>query len=197
MRNTKYWFFSLMMAVAFSSCQKDYVPKPYSYFRIDLPEKKYKDFSPENAPYQFELPVYSLVTPYSGNDSARFWYNVVMPQLSATIHISYVPLGEDNLRKLLDETYELAYKHQVKASSIDEELIQKTEGRKYGIIYHIRGNAASPIQFFVTDSSSNFLRGALYFDNRPNIDSIAPVLDFVEKDVYRIIESLQWKNGLP
>lgn len=180
-----------------ASCHKDYVPKPYAYFRIDLPEKKYKEFSPEGTPYKFELPVYSLVAPYSGSDTVDYWYNVVMPQVSATIYISYAPVKGDNLRKLLDETYELAYKHQIKASSIDEEIIRNDADKKYGIIYHIRGNAASPVQFFLTDSSSNFLRGSLYFDNRPNIDSIAPVLEFVEKDIYHLIETMKWKDSRP
>lgn len=190
---TRTWFFIMLVSLLFlASCRKDYVPKPYAYFRIDLPEKVYKSFNPENCPYSFDLPNYALVSAYTENPEARCFYNIHFPLMQATVHVSYLSINEDDLRRLLNESYEFAYKHQVKASSIDEERLEDSSGQKYGIMYHIRGNAASPLQFFVTDSTNHFLRASLYFETRPNIDSIAPVLSFIEQDIYHLIESLKW-----
>ena len=55
------------------------------------------------------------------------------------------------------------------------------------------GDAASNVQFFLTDSSQHFLRGALYFFNPPNPDSIAPVLQFVRGDIDHIAQTLVWR----
>jgi hypothetical protein len=38
------------------------------------------------------------------------------------------------------------------------------------------------------------MRGALYFDVAMNPDSIAPVFDFVRKDILHIIETFQWSK---
>jgi hypothetical protein len=45
----------------------------------------------------------------------------------------------------------------------------------------------------LTDSTRNFLRGALYFETEPNKDSLAPVIDFFKKDMDQIINTLKWK----
>jgi hypothetical protein len=50
------------------------------------------------------------------------------------------------------------------------------------------------VQFFLTDSSRHYLRGALYFNEQPRLDSIQPVLDFVKKDIDVMIRSLRWTN---
>ncbi|NOZ45910.1 MAG: gliding motility lipoprotein GldD, partial [Chlorobi bacterium] len=63
----------------------------------------------------------------------------------------------------------------------------------YGILYDIKGNAASSINFFVTDSTQHFLRGALYFNSKPNKDSLAPVVDFIRKDIVHLMETFKWK----
>jgi gliding motility-associated lipoprotein GldD len=62
----------------------------------------------------------------------------------------------------------------------------------YGILYDIKGDAASNTQFFLTDSTHNFIRGALYFEVHPNKDSLAPVLEFINKDLVHLIETFEW-----
>ena len=63
----------------------------------------------------------------------------------------------------------------------------------YGVLYEIKGNAASSVQFYATDSTKHFLRGALYFNTVPNKDSLAPAIQFVEEDIIHLIETLSWK----
>ena len=92
----------------------------------------------------------------------------------------------------MEESRTLAYKHTIKADAIQEQVFMNPANRVYGLIYKIEGNAASPMQFFLTDSTSHFLRGALYIREVPNIDSLKPVIDFLEIDIIRLIETTSW-----
>lgn len=185
----------LITLIGFSSCRDAVIPRPYGYFRIDLPEQAYQQFSSKPCGFQFEYPDYGTILPYTGNQGNDCWYNFDMPEFSARLHLSYLPIDESRLRTYIEESHSLAYKHQVKASGIEEERIDRPEAGVHGIVYHIRGNAASPLQFFVTDSLQHFLRGSLYFQNRPNADSLAPVLTYIESDIQRLITTLQWMES--
>ncbi len=96
------------------------------------------------------------------------------------------------LNQFLEETRKLAYKHTIKADAIEEQVFMNPSKDVYGLIYRINGNAASPMQFYLTDSTSHFLRGALYIRQVPNIDSIQPVLNFLEPDIIHLIETTTW-----
>ncbi len=178
-----------VLIIFFVSCEQEYTPKPREYFRIDLPEKKYQVFD-KNYPYKFENPVYSKIID-SKKDS--FWVNIVFPGFNAAIYLTYKKIN-NNLPAYLEETRKFAYKHTVKADAINEYLLVHPEHNVYGILYEIKGNAASSVNFYATDSSSNFLRGALYFNVAPNKDSLAPVIEFITDDIAHLIETLEWKN---
>ena len=109
----------------------------------------------------------------------------------AELHISYKKVN-NNLAQLAEDSRTLAYKHSIKADAINERVFVNPEKKVYGTIYLIDGNAASPLQFYLTDSTSNFLRGALYIREVPNIDSIRPVIDFLTPDVIHLIETTEW-----
>jgi len=179
------------------ACKEKYTPKPREYFRIDFPEKKYHALQP-GFPYQFDIPDYSEIVPDSDNPNQPYWINVSVPANKAEIHISYYDIpnqknsGRLVLNKFMEEARELAYKHTMKADAIQEQVFMNPAKKVYGLIYKIEGNAASPMQFFLTDSTSHFLRGALYISEVPNIDSLQPVIDFLEIDIIRLIETTTW-----
>jgi gliding motility-associated lipoprotein GldD len=179
-----------------SSCGDDdentIAPKPRAYYRLTFPEKKYVEYD-STCPFKFQIPVYSKVSRDTHTGAEPCWLNLDFPSLNATLHLSYKAVN-NNLNAYMEDTYTLASKHQIKASGIEEQLISKDSNKVYGLLYEIGGNAASSIQFFLTDSSKHFLRGALYFNSVPNTDSIKPALEFVRKDIYRMIETFQWKN---
>ena len=191
----KLLFFVIILI--FSGCKEKYTPKPRSYFRIDFPDKGYH-LADKQLPYQFEIPDYSEITNDKYNPDEPYWINVTIPENKTEIHISYYSLiikqqSEENLlAKFMEETRSLAYKHTVKADAIDEQVFINPAENVYGIVYKIQGNAASPFQFFLTDSTNHFLRGALYIREVPNIDSIQPVIDFFEPDLIRLIETTTW-----
>lgn len=178
-------------------CKEDYTPKPRGYYRIDFPEKSYTALN-RSYPYDFEIPEYAKIEKDSRNQNEPYWINVAVPENKVEIHISYYDLNSTQddqklLMELMEETRTLAYKHSIKADAIDERLFLNPAKKVYGTIYNIEGNAASPMQFFLTDSTRHFLRGAFYIREVPDIDSLSPVIDFIEPDIIHLIETTSWK----
>ena len=183
--------FSIILILILISCSESYTPKPRGYFRITLPEKNYIKFE-NKGPYSFEIPEYSFVQIDSSKFTEKWWLNIVLPSMKGKIHISYKKVN-NNLNKYIEDARSLAYKHTVKAEAINEDFFVNKDEKAYGVLYEIKGNVASSYQFFVTDSTNHFLRGALYFNVYPNKDSLAPVLKFVKKDIIRLMETVKWK----
>lgn len=176
----------------FTACHEKTVPKPYGYYRIEFHEKKYHLLD-TLLPYRFEVPDYSRIVPDQSKTAEPYWINVLIPGNKASIHISYKKV-ENNLYIFTEESRKMAYDHTIKASSIEEEIFLHPASRVYGTIYHIGGNAASPMQFYMTDSIRHFLRGSLYISVTPNIDSLKPVIDFLKTDMMRMIQTLTWSE---
>jgi gliding motility-associated lipoprotein GldD len=168
-------------------------PKPYAYYRIDLPEHKYRNFDSIYPPCTFDISLFSNVVPERSKNNKEEWLDITYPQFKGRIYCSYVKINGD-FRKISEDSRTLVYKHTVRADAIIEQPFENPEAKVYGIIYEITGNAASPLQFMLTDSTKNFIRGALYFNAVPNADSIAPVSSYVEKDLRHLIETLRWKK---
>ena len=101
---------------------------------------------------------------------------------------------ENNIDSLLNDAYKLPGKHMVKAEEIPERVFVSKEHKVYGTLFTVVGNAASQLQFFLTDSTKSFLVGSLYFYSRPNYDSIMPAAKYIERDVIQLMETLRWKN---
>ncbi len=190
MQKSSYLLISLLLLILFS-CNKDYIPKPRGFFRIEFQKKAYHQLYSATFPYQFEIPEYSQIVPDDELHAEPFWVNLKIPAHKAELHISYKKVA-GNLLQLTEDSRTLAYKHSIKADAIDERFFGNPEKKVFGTIYMIDGNAASPIQFFLTDSTTHFLRGALYIREVPNIDSIRPVIDFLTPDIIHLIETTEW-----
>lgn len=176
-----------------SSCgNRNPQPKPRGYFRIDLPEKQYVKLDSMQR-YSFETPSYSVVTldPYSPNE--KDWINVEFPKYKGTIHVSYKNV-QDNLALYLEDAYTMISKHIEKATGIRDSVVVNPDRNVYGLVYFLEGDdVASPLQFYLTDSTEHFMRGSLYFNIRPNNDSLRPVIDFITDDVRHLISTFEWK----
>jgi gliding motility-associated lipoprotein GldD len=168
-------------------------PRPRAYFRIDLPKKEYFPFMAE-CPVNFEAPMYSKIENKAPDPrETGCWFNVMVPRLKATLYCAYIPVHND-LDQLVQRAYDYTIMHDVKATAIRRTDVEIDSTHVYGIIYDLEGDAASQLQFFVTDSTKHFLRGVLYFRDRPNADSLAPVLSFMREDVIHMIETLRWRD---
>jgi gliding motility-associated lipoprotein GldD len=193
----KKWRLTVLIVLVFAciSCGGNYSPKPRGYFRIDLPAKEYHRLDMAY-PYSFDLPVYSVFKPDTRALAEPFWADVEFPEFRGTLHLSYKPVGgRSDLVGYMEDARTFVHHHIPKATGIREEVLGLPESNVFGIYYEIRGReAASPIQFFVTDSTTHFLRGALYFRVTPNNDSLSPVIRFLEQDIRHMIQSLKWNE---
>lgn len=183
------WIFVLLLL---SDCRPHYTPRPAGYLRIDFPEKVYQTYN-SICPYTFEYPLYGKIRTDTGKIAEPCWINIEFPQFGGKIHISYKTV-KNNVTSFIEDSRTLAYKHTVKADAIRETLYTDDERKVYGLLYEIRGDAASSVQFYLTDSTRHFLRGSLYFNVQPNADSLAPVIDFFLEDIMHLVETLEWKN---
>lgn len=186
-------FVPMLFAVLLSSCSDDYQPKPRAYFRIQLPEKQYETFKPKGFPYSFNVPSYAKIIP-AKSKGEKYWINIIYPYFNAQLYISYKPI-HNNLDTLLNDMHQMMNKHIPKANAINEQMFLNDDLRVFGMAYEIKGTeAATPYQFYLTDSTNHFLRGALYFNFSPNNDSLKPVIDFLQDDARELIDSFRWEG---
>lgn len=176
------------------SCrEKAYTPKPRGYFNIEIPAQEYVKFDTACF-YTFEVSKYAVVkSSPDANNKGNCWFNILYPWFDATIFLTYDPV-KNNLKKYLEDSHELVYKHVVKSSGIEEMLITDTASKVYGMKYKIDGDAACPYQFYLTDSTKHFFRAAMYFNFRPNYDSLSQVVSFIEADMDHMIQTFEWKK---
>lgn len=185
-----------LAALALAACggEKAYIPKPMGYFDIHTPEPKYQAYD-SICPFRFEYSSYSRVRPYARGDEKRpCWFDIHYPAYQATIHVSYDEL-ENNLAQYVEDEHTLVYKHVIKSSGIEEARVLDTASGVYGMIFNIDGEPATPYQFYLTDSTRHFFRAVLYFDFKPNYDSLAPVVNFLKRDMDHMVETFEWKDG--
>jgi gliding motility-associated lipoprotein GldD len=206
-----YFFFTLLII----SCNSNYTSKKEGYFKIDFPKKVYTTFDDPSFPYSFEYPVYARIAKDSGwfNEGERNPYSIdiVFPSFNGTIYLSYKniggtsiykvknpdgsyrdSIGKNSFEKLVNDSYKLTYKNDIKAYSI-EDSVMHTPNNITGVFFKLSGNVATAKQFFLSDTTKHFLRGALYFDATPNEDSLRPVNAFLQEDMKHLINTLKWK----
>ncbi len=179
-----------------TSCTNEnvYTPKPKGYFRIKFPKKEYQTYN-AGCPFTFDYPKYAIVKVDDEKNAQPCWLNMQFPQFNGNLHLTYhAVFSKKDYNDNTEAARALAMKHTIKANAIDQKLINYPDKKVYGIYYAIEGNTASSVQFFLTDSVSHYLRGALYFNERPQYDSIQPVVKFIKKDIDKMIETFRWKN---
>ena len=155
--------------------------------RLDFPDRTYDTYESDCA-YSFEMPEYFEVV-----DKEKCNKDIVISRFNAQLFLTYIPV-DTNLNQNIQYSQKLVYDHSIKADEIQEALVHDPQQRRFGMKYNIVGNAASPYQFYLTDSTNHFIRGALYFNVPPNYDSLKPSLDYVVEDIDHLIESVRWGN---
>ncbi|TCC93997.1 gliding motility lipoprotein GldD [Pedobacter frigiditerrae] len=189
-------FILLVLASAIAACTGDetFTPKPKGYFRIKFPKKEYRVYD-AGCPFTFEYPVYANLVSDNEKNAQPCWLNMQFTEFNGNLHLTYHGvLSEKDYNNMTEAARTLAMKHTIRANAIDQKLINFPDKKVYGVYYAIEGNTASSVQFFLTDSVNHYFRGALYFNERPQYDSIQPVVKFIKKDIDKMIETFRWKN---
>lgn len=191
MRKSNSIWIAWVITVFLASCGSDeaeFYPKPMGYMRVEFPERVYSRYATD-CPFSFDIPDYFSVV---DKDSFCNKKDIQMERFNATLNLTYFPI-DSNLNLLIEKSRSLAYEHTIFADAITEEVVSNPTSRTYGLTYNIEGDAASPFQFYLTDSSSHFLRGALYFNVKPNYDSVRTSLDYIREDLDRMLGSVIWQ----
>jgi gliding motility-associated lipoprotein GldD len=177
-----------------TACSEDYSPKPKGYNRIDLPPHEYQQLS-ESHPYTFEYSKSAIIQPHKSAGTEAHWIDIVYPELHASVEITYKAINKKQklLDEFLDDSHKLTSKHNIKATAIDQS-ISKTPKGYTAMIFELSGEVPSQFQFYVTDSTNNFLRGALYFPTATQNDSLAPIIEYVKYDMMHLINSLKFEK---
>jgi len=189
-KNNNFFSLTIITLIIFlSSCEQSYIPKPRGYYRIDFPKKEYHVAHLNS--FSFDLSKAAKII--LDKKDTLHWLNIYYKKLDATIYLTYFD-KIDSLEQLESDAREMAYKHAIKADDIITKSFAFPSKKVYGKIYNIEGDAASAINFYITDSTSNFLRGALYFNCEINADSLKPSINYLKEDIQRILDTFQWKR---
>lgn len=196
--NKKLTFFVMAIFVVslISSCghRGDETPKPQAYLRIDLPPHSYTLCDTAALPFVFDQSNISVLD-WKKSTANDKWFTLSYPKYKGYVFMTYKHIRNlYDLRAQIDTSYQFVEGHFSYSSGIDENKFMDKGNNLYGTTYHLKGqNVASTYQFWLTDSVSHFLRGALYIDCTPNNDSLAPVLEYLQDDINHLIESIRWR----
>lgn len=193
-RNISQGILLLITAAFFFSCESEYIPKPKGYNRIDLPEHSYQQLTAAH-PYTFEYSSHAVILKDSSYIAEPHWIDIYYPEFKSNIQITYKPIkkASKSFDDLIGDSHKLASKHNVKAYSIDEGVIKTANGNT-ATIFELEGQVPSQFQFYVTDSTNHFMRGAVYFRTATKNDSLAPVIEYMKMDVMHLLNTLKWKE---
>ncbi|MFD2248608.1 gliding motility lipoprotein GldD [Pontibacter ruber] len=177
-----------------AACGAEYTPKPKGYNRIDLPTPAYQPLQEEH-PYTFEYSKYAKVRPDSSLIAQPDWITIIYPTLGANVQLTYKAINNNPkvFNDLVEDARKLTGRHQVKAYSIEEAEIKTPQG-DVASVFELEGEVPSQFQFYVTDTTTHFFRGALYFKTATQNDSLAPVIEYVKKDIIHLLNTLKWKD---
>jgi gliding motility-associated lipoprotein GldD len=191
-----FYFIAFFFTVLTLACNQPYTIKKKGYPSLTFPDKSYQLFNKPGYPYQFEYPTYATIdnnVNYFGvSKKGDAWININFPNQGATLYVSYRPIVNNQLDTLVDDAYRFVNNHNNMANSIEDSVFTSPLG-VHGVFFHIGGDVATAYQFYVTDSSKHFFRGALYFDTTPNEDSLAPINAFLFKDLKHLVNTFRWK----
>ena len=198
MKNTVPLSFALLVCalLTLGACHRDYTPKPVAYLRFSFPEKEYQRCDTAAIPFTFDYSSLATVTLKRNNPREKY-IDIHYPQYKAYVFLTYKPIhGLDGLRAQVDTSYELMKQHFDYSSGVDEQRYVDPSGRVYASTFRLKGSSvASTYQFWATDSTRHFLRGALFLDCTPNNDSLSPLIDYLHADLEHLLETLEWKEA--
>ena len=189
----RYIISALIFNLLLCSCTGNYTPKPKGFLRIELPTAQYVILDEAELPYSFSVSRQAIIE-LPPTDSVAYWINVDYPQLNAKIYCNYQQITVGTLKEHTEECFKLAERAAGNASFITEKLFDNKEINVFGKFLLIEGESPSPVQFMLTDSNKHFFRGALYYKYKTNADSIAPVTDYIKRDITELIQTFYWKK---
>ena len=176
-------------------CENYFLPKQSAYLRLDYPKPEYKLIDDKDFPFFFEAnTILSEISDIDINP-ASIDFIINYNQLNAQINFQYKNVNSnEKLNAYILDLKSTIETHSMMANSVKIKDYSLKEKNIFGRIFDLSGNVASPYQFYLTDSINNIISGLVYFNIKPNYDSILPAINYIENDIIHLIESFDWKN---
>lgn len=193
-KSTIFSVFIVFISLFFSSCtqeKQNETPKPKGYYRIELPEHQYQHWD-SILPFRFYYSQYATFQ-FKQQENKDYWIVIHYTPFHADLNITYATLHKDLRERIVEEEKMVSFHYKV-ADDVEFSIISDPPSRIFGQIYDIKGTkVATPISFWLTDSTNHFVRGSLYFNNPPNNDSLQPVIAYIREDILEMIQRFEWK----
>lgn len=184
------WVIGLTVLTSCVEDNKD-IPKPFGYFRIELPDHKYIPYSDTLCPFSFDIPASAMLID-NNQQGQQCFKSLIYPDLKAGVYFTYFPVN-DNVAKLIKTADDIVYEHHNMASGIKPVELNQPDKNVYGVSYQLMGEVAVNYVFYLTDSNNHYLAGKLYFETHPNYDSLQPCIDYIAEDIQHLASTLEWK----
>ncbi|MEN9973411.1 MAG: hypothetical protein RIS20_1758 [Bacteroidota bacterium] len=186
--------FILILGI-FSACSDENpVPKPSTYLRMNLPEHSYRVFK-SDCPYSMKLSNLYLPTATEQPQSNYCIQEIDLGPLNGKLYLYYLKLpSKDSLAEIINFANDKVDEHKIKADKINFEQIIQAKKRVFGTFFELKGNVATNFQFYLTDSTTNFVRGEVLLNCRPNYDSLRPTLEYLKTDLLELVRHFEWKK---
>lgn len=188
-------FTSLILALLLSSCGDELlIPKPPTYLRTNFPKHEYVKVN-DATTYSFELSKAYFQKALSYKGEVTNHKEITLGPLNGIIYLNYYPIpNRDTLVRYINLSNDKVDEHQIKATGIKDQNFIFKDKKVYGTLFEFEGNVATNFQFYLTDSTSNFIRGEVLMNCRPNYDSLRPSLNYLKADLIHLIETFEWKK---
>lgn len=174
----------------FFACTDYELPKQKGFLRIEFEEPQYKKSEKINSLSDFYYN--TAVVKMKSKDDNNLSLNYVDLNLSIDLTHTKIYNSNDLNNRMVDFNLILDT-HAKKSNGLFLKEYENKTNNVFGKIYEIRGNVASPIQFYLTDSLSNFLRGSLNLNSSAKYDSIYPSIQYIKNDILVLFETINWK----
>jgi gliding motility-associated lipoprotein GldD len=184
-------FFSTIIFLVVACGEENYIPKPPTYLRLDLPEHEYSNYTEKRCGYSFDYPKIYEISNVSNDLGQTCHKDISLGPLNGVLHFSFINM-EKPLAEYIDFAIDKVDEHKVKALAIEDSLILRSKDRVFGTFFELQGDVASPFQFYLTDSVSRFVSGVVYMNKTPNYDSLKPSLEYLKVDLFQLLKTFSW-----
>ena len=191
-------FFFLLLIFIMACGEDNSSPKPRMFPKVEYPKGSIYTFQYEDCPFTFKIPDYTEIDRdprYQRlNPPHDCWFNIKYPMFQAQLYCSYAALnGRESFDNYKSDAFEIVDQINRRSDYMEEYRYENIHGVS-GVVFDFSGPAASPMQFFLSDSTNHFFKMALYYDTQNEPDSLGPISDFIKRDMGRILETFQWSD---
>ena len=199
LKNNQKSFFRVLLAFlilnTYSCKEPAPVPKPPTYLNIHFPDHTYSNVMGD-CPYEFKLASLYKYKTIENSKINSCIQEINLGPLNGSLYLYYIALpSKDSLAEIINFANDKVDEHKIIADKIEFVQIINPKNRVFGTFFELKGNVATNFQFYLTDSSQNFIRGEVLLNCRPNYDSLRPTLSYLKVDLLELVHNFKWKKN--